>query len=354
MKLYLTKHRNGTTREITDLAASWTWSGDKASICRQLDLEIAFLEGSDLPVPEIGDLVTMVGDGRLFAGVVLRRTAGSEDTILSATCFDYGIYLQKNDCTAKFTGATPEEITWSLCGEKGIPVASLPTTGISLRRKFSSVKINQAIVTVWSLAAEKNGTQYAIRYTPEGLLVKERTVSASSLVLKAAGNLMDATTTEDATNVVNSVAIYDKNGNFLRLLGDAASQELVGVMETHVTQNDHSDTINQAKRLLEDGYMTIQVQTPCLLTCVREMNAPRYMTIKNILGCYQKPVRILDYNALKDDPLIDLTTIGLKGSPTNIFRSFTPPKKEAGRILAGTEEEAVEELVSQLVKKHVI
>ena len=84
MKLYLTKHRNGTTREITDLAASWTWSGDNASICRQLDLEIAFLEGSDLPVPEIGDLVTMVGDGsRLFAGVVLRRTAGSEDTILS-------------------------------------------------------------------------------------------------------------------------------------------------------------------------------------------------------------------------------------------------------------------------------
>ena len=245
MKLYLTKHRNGTTREITDLAASWTWSGDKASICRQLDLEIAFLEGSDLPVPEIGDLVTMVGDGsRLFAGVVLRRTAGSEDTILSATCFDYGIYLQKNDCTAKFTGATPEEITWSLCGEKGIPVASLPTTGISLRRKFSSVKINQAIVTVWSLAAEKNGKQYAIRYTPEGLLVKERTVSASSLVLKAAGNLMDATTTEDATNVVNSVAIYDKNGNFLRLLRDAVSRELVGVMETHVTQNDHSDAIN--------------------------------------------------------------------------------------------------------------
>ena len=245
MKLYLTKHRNGTTQEITDLAASWTWSGDKASICRQLDLEIAFLEGSDLPVPEIGDLVTMVGDGsRLFAGVVLRRTAGSEDTILSATCFDYGIYLQKNDCTAKFTGATPEEITWSLCGEKGIPVASLPTTGISLRRKFSSVKINQAIVTVWSLAAEKNGTQYAIRYTPEGLLVKERAVSAASLVLKAAGNLMDASTTEDATNVVNSVAIYDKNGNFLRLLRDAVSRELVVVMETHVTQNDHSDAIN--------------------------------------------------------------------------------------------------------------
>lgn len=206
MELYLTKHRDGTIREITSLAVSWTWSGDKASLSRQLDMEIAFLEGSNLPVPEIGDLVTMEDAGnRLFAGVVLRRTAGSEGTTLSATCFDYGIYLQKNDCTAKFTGASPEEITRSLCAGKGIPVASLPTTGISLRRKFSGVKINQAITTVWSLAAEKNGKQYAIRYTPAGRL------------------------------------------------GDAASQELVGVMETHITQNDHSDAIDQANRLLEDG-----------------------------------------------------------------------------------------------------
>ena len=254
MELYLTKHRNGTTREITDLAVSWTWSGDKASLSRQLDMEIAFLDGSDLPVPEVGDLVVMEENGsRLFAGVVLRRTAGSEGTTLSATCFDYGFYLQKNDCTAKFTGASPEEITRSLCAGKGIPVASLPTTGISLRRKFSGVKINQAITTVWYLAAEINGKQYAIRYTPAGLLVKERTVSAASLVLKAAGNLMDATTTEDATSVVNSVAIYDKNGNFLQRLGDAASQELVGVMEAHVTQGEDSDVTDQANRLLENG-----------------------------------------------------------------------------------------------------
>ena len=120
MKLYLTKHSNGIRQDITDLAVSWSWSGDKASLSRQLEVEIAFVEGSDLPVPEIGDVVVMVEDGRcLFAGVVLRRTAGSEDSVLSATRFDYGIYLQKNDCTAKFTGATPEEITRSLCEGKG-------------------------------------------------------------------------------------------------------------------------------------------------------------------------------------------------------------------------------------------
>ena len=251
MRLYLTKHSNGLRRDITDLAVSWSWSGDKASISRQLEVEIAFSEGSGLPVPEIGDLVTMEETKPLFIGVVLRRSLGSEDHTMSATCFDYGIYLQKNDCTAKFTGAAPEEITRSLCAGKDIPVASLPATGIPLRRKFSAVKINQAITTVWSLAGEKTGKQYDIRYTPEGLLVKERTASAANPVLKAAGNLMNATTVEDATSVINSVAIYDKNGNFLRRLGDAASQKLVGIMEANLTQGDDSDATDEANQQLE-------------------------------------------------------------------------------------------------------
>ena len=36
MKLYLTKHPDGTTREITDLAVSWTWRSPfwKGAICR--------------------------------------------------------------------------------------------------------------------------------------------------------------------------------------------------------------------------------------------------------------------------------------------------------------------------------
>ena len=256
MQLYLTKHEGGESRDITGLAVTWTWSGDKASITRQLVAEIAYVEDSGLPVPEIGDLITMEDTERLFQGVVLRRTLGSEDHTLSVTAFDYGIYLQKNDCTAKFAGATPEEITRSLCAEKGVPVASLPTTGIQLRRKFAAVKLGQAITTVWSLAAEKNGKRYAIRYTPSGLLVKERTVSGESLVLAAAGNLMDATTTEDASNVVNSVAVYDKNGNFLQRLGDTASQGLIGVMEAHITQRDGSDAVNEANHKLEDGKQT--------------------------------------------------------------------------------------------------
>ena len=100
--------------------------------------------------------------------------------------------------------------------------------------------------------------------------------------------------------------------------------------------------------------MTVQVQTPCLITCVKELNEARYMTVKGILTCWDKPIQVLDYPALKDEPLIDPTTIGLKGSPTNIFRSFTPPQKGAGQLFTGSSEEMAKQLAEQLAKKHVI
>ena len=113
------------------------------------------------------------------------------------------------------------------------------------------------------------------------------------------------------------------------------------------------DTIT-VQRMLEDGYMTIKVQTPCLVTCIKELNEPRYMSVGGIFEAYSKPMEVFDYNALKDDPLIDATTIGLKGSPTNILTSFTPPQKGAGMMLEGDGKETCDQLAAILAKKHII
>ena len=108
------------------------------------------------------------------------------------------------------------------------------------------------------------------------------------------------------------------------------------------------------KRMLEDGYMTIKVQTPCLITCIKELNDPRYMSIGGIYETYSKPLATYDYEKLKDHPLIDATTIGLKGSPTNIFKSFTPPQKGVGMMLEGAGKETCEKLAGILADKHII
>ena len=108
------------------------------------------------------------------------------------------------------------------------------------------------------------------------------------------------------------------------------------------------------KRQLEDGYMTLKVQTPCLITCLKELNDARYMSVSGIMDCYQKPLEVFDYEALKDDELIDVDTIGLKGSPTNVYKSFSPPVKGAGMMMEGADKAACEKLVSILNDKHII
>ena len=95
--------------------------------------------------------------------------------------------------------------------------------------------------------------------------------------------------------------------------------------------------------------MELKVQTPCLLTCIKELNTPRYMSVSGIFECYDKPLEVFDYNALKDDPLIETDTIGLKGSPTNVYKSFAPPVKGAGMMVEGAAQ-----LVGILNDKHLI
>ena len=108
------------------------------------------------------------------------------------------------------------------------------------------------------------------------------------------------------------------------------------------------------KRMLEDGYMTVKTQTPCLITCIKELNEPRYMSVPGIMDSYAKPYTVLGYEDLKDEPLIEPDTIGLKGSPTNIAISFTPPQKGVGVMLEGADKETVEDLVGRLAAKHII
>ena len=49
-----------------------------------------------------------------------------------------------------------------------------------------------------------------------------------------------------------------------------------------------------------------------------------------IVDAYQKKIKVLGFEDLKDQ--LELDFIGLKGSPTNVYRSFTKQAKGAGTI----------------------
>ena len=131
--------------------------------------------------------------------------------------------------------------------------------------------------------------------------------------------------------------------------------EKLGIPQvTYVTAIDYKEGSLTVRRELEDGYMTIAVQTPCLLTCIKELNVPRYMSVGGVMECYSKPYTVMDFNYLSDDPTVTLESMGLKGSPTQVYKSFSPPVKGAGMMLEGADKATCEQLVAMLGEKHII
>ena len=106
------------------------------------------------------------------------------------------------------------------------------------------------------------------------------------------------------------------------------------------------------KRKFEDRSYLLKVKTPALLTALAELNEPRYMTIRGVYEAYEKEIKVWGLKDLEDT--IDVTNIGLKGSPTNVRKSFTKQAKGAGEKFNVTDDEAVEIIISKLAEKHLI
>jgi len=100
----------------------------------------------------------------------------------------------------------------------------------------------------------------------------------------------------------------------------------------------------------EDGYETIEVKTPVLLTAIKELNTPRYMNVKNIFETFKKEVKI--WNASDID--VDKALLGLAGSPTQVKKSMTKELKGKGEIINKPAKEAAAYAVSKLKEKHFI
>lgn len=105
------------------------------------------------------------------------------------------------------------------------------------------------------------------------------------------------------------------------------------------------------KRQYEDRYHVLKAKMPCLITALSELNQPRYMTPGGILDAYRnKEVTILT----RADLDVEDCNIGLKGSPTRVFKSFTKEVKGKGTVVKMDPAEAAAWLAGQLKEKHII
>lgn len=121
---------------------------------------------------------------------------------------------------------------------------------------------------------------------------------------------------------------------------------------TYVKKLDLEGKKVRAKRALEDGYFVVETEMPVLITAIKELNEPRYPSIKGIYeGFKGDKIKVLS----AEDIDVDENNIGLDGSPTQVNKSFTPPGRGGeSEIIQGSPKEQARQLIVRLKEEKLI
>ena len=110
------------------------------------------------------------------------------------------------------------------------------------------------------------------------------------------------------------------------------------------------DTL-RVEREHEEGYEVIEGKFPLLATVVKSANEPRFPTVRGTMKANRKEIPVWTLAEIE----VDEKRIGLKGSPTQVSKIFTPPSRSGGQIIeAETPREAVAVLMQKLTDAKVI
>ena len=108
----------------------------------------------------------------------------------------------------------------------------------------------------------------------------------------------------------------------------------------------------RVRRKLEGRHEVVEAPLPVMIAVVREINKPRYPTVPRRLMAESTTVTLWDNKEME----LNVETIGLKGSPTQVRKIFSPERAK-GEILGdgvNKPEEAAHLLLDRLIEKDIL
>jgi len=106
--------------------------------------------------------------------------------------------------------------------------------------------------------------------------------------------------------------------------------ELLGVPHLSFAKKLEVDgTTIKVQRQTSDGFITLEAQTPCVVTVTGGLNEPRYPTLKGIMGAKSKTVD----NVALGDLGLDAGTVGDAGALVRVEKVEPAPERQAGELI---------------------
>lgn len=106
----------------------------------------------------------------------------------------------------------------------------------------------------------------------------------------------------------------------------------------------------KAERVLEDSFEVVEAPLPALLTVTKEINDPRYPSLRGLLRAKKEKIPVWNCQDLP----IERKRVGMDGSPTQVIKVFTPQLPQKGEILSGEISEVVDGLIEEMKKRKII
>lgn len=134
-------------------------------------------------------------------------------------------------------------------------------------------------------------------------------------------------------------------------VGPEMAEHLGIAQVTCCSQIALSGDVLQVEREQEEGYEIIEGKLPLLVTVVKAANEPRYSSVRGIVKANSTDIPVLT----AADLAVEEPRLGLKGSPTQVKRIFTPPSRSGGEMIqAASTREAMNLLISKLSDAKII
>jgi electron transfer flavoprotein beta subunit len=101
----------------------------------------------------------------------------------------------------------------------------------------------------------------------------------------------------------------------------------------------------RCQRMIEDGYEVVEMPLPAVITVVKEINEPRLPSLKNMMRAKKAEITVWS----SDDVNADKNLCGLKGSPTQVVKTFVPVHEVVSEMIDGEPAEQAEKLIEKLI-----
>jgi len=233
--------QDGRSYDIMQLVTSIKWGGDIKQAARHLEINLAFGPDQSLPqysVP-IGSLLILYNDAKeIIRGVVFEAQKNTSG-YYSVQTYDHLNYLLKSQGTYIFRSMTATAIIAKLCGDFGIPIGSIPDTGVALNKLIlRDMAIYDMCIIALTETTKRNGKKYMLRMIEGKLNAIERGQEVARWVISEGVNLTSATLNVNINEMKNKIIVLGDKDQIIATVSDSTLIGQFGILQEIKRESD--------------------------------------------------------------------------------------------------------------------